>query len=74
MRFLSGLVFGVILTVLTAYMIDERAAPGEPRMVDWQIVGRHVAEAQVQIRDDWDRLVTSLERTKSEPTKADSAT
>jgi hypothetical protein len=74
MRFLSGLVFGVILTVLTAYMVDERAGPGEARMVDWQIVGRHVDEAKVQIREGWDKLVASLDRTRSEPSKVDSAT
>ncbi|MFO1151763.1 MAG: hypothetical protein U1E62_25590 [Alsobacter sp.] len=74
MRFLSGLIFGVILTVLTAYMVDERAAPGQARMVDWQIVSHHVEEAKVQIRDGWDRLVATLDRTRSEPSKGDSAT
>jgi hypothetical protein len=74
MRMLTGLILGVFLTVATAWWVDQHAAPGEPRMVDWQVVGRHVDEAKVQLRDGWDKLTASLDRNRSEHARTDSPT
>jgi hypothetical protein len=74
MRTLTGLVLGVILTVATAWWVDQHAAPGEPRMVDWQVVGRHVDEAKVQIREGWDRLTASVDRNRGTPSHDGSPT
>lgn len=74
MRTLTGFLLGVLLTVGVAYWVDMRAAPGEPRMVDWQVVSRHVQEAKVRIGEEWARLTAGLERNRTEPGKAESAT
>jgi hypothetical protein len=65
MRTLSGLILGAVLTVGTAWWVDSRAAPGEPRMVDWQVVGQRVQDAQVRLRDGWNSLTARLDRDRS---------
>jgi hypothetical protein len=74
MRTLTGFLLGVLMTVGVAYWLDARAAPGEPRMVDWQVVSRHVESAKVRIGEEWDRLTAGLERNKPGPVKTESAT
>ncbi len=68
-----GFLFGVLLTVGVAYWADLQAAPGEPRMVDWQVASRRVQEAKVRIGEEWARLTAGIERNRSEP-KRESAT
>ncbi len=74
MRTLTGFLFGVLLTVGVAYWVDARATPGEPRMVDWQVVSRHVQDAKVRIGEEWARLTAGLERNRTEPTRTESPT
>ncbi|ACK51415.1 conserved hypothetical protein [Methylocella silvestris BL2] len=62
MRFLLGLVVGVLLTVGAAYMFDstrkaEGADAATPRqMVNWDVVQAELKTLSAQIGDGWSRL------------------
>ncbi|MGV1013819.1 MAG: hypothetical protein ACOYB4_02495 [Methyloceanibacter sp.] len=62
MKFLLGMIFGVLLTVLISYVVDSRAGGAEQRpMVNWDVVGERLgtftADAKV-IWDDFTREIT----------------
>ena len=62
MRFLFGIIVGVLLTVGFAYLHDSAAAGPQDasgtqaRMVNWDVVNRNVAALSQGVRHDWDRL------------------
>lgn len=74
MRMLMGLIVGVVLTVGTAWWADQGAGPGEPRMVNWDIVAQRTHEARVRLQDGWNHLASSFDRTPKEPAKGEGAT
>ncbi|PNG25355.1 hypothetical protein [Methylocella silvestris] len=62
MRFLLGLVVGVLLTVGAAYMFDSTRRPEgadaatQRQMVNWDVVQAELKTLSVQIGDGWSRL------------------
>jgi uncharacterized ferredoxin-like protein len=66
MRFLLGIVVGAALTILTAYVVDNRAAvvgvetaTTTQKMVNWDIVSRNWQQFSDRVRGEWRRLTTS---------------
>jgi hypothetical protein len=63
MRFIAGLIVGVILTIGTAYIVDSmRAAPGPDdkggsQMVNWGVVSDNLRGLSSSAQDAWARLV-----------------
>lgn len=65
MRFLLGIIVGAALTILTAYVIDNRAtvvgidAPNTQKMVNWDTVSQNWQQFSDRVRGEWRRLTTS---------------
>ncbi len=66
MRFLLGIIVGAALTVLTAYVVDNRAAvvgvettTTTHKMVNWDIVSQNWQQFSDRVRGEWRRLTTS---------------
>jgi hypothetical protein len=66
MRFLLGIVVGAALTILTAYVVDNRAAvvgvdapATTQKMVNWDLVSRNWQQFSDRVRGEWRRLTTS---------------
>jgi len=65
MRFLLGIIVGAALTILTAYVIDNRAtvvgvdAPSTQKMVNWDTVSQNWQQFSDRVRGEWRRLTTS---------------
>lgn len=65
MRFLLGIIVGAALTVLTAYVIDNRAtvvgvdAPTTQKMVNWDTVSQNWQQFSDRVRGEWRKLTTS---------------
>ena len=64
MRFLSGLIFGVLITIGAAYVHDSMVAsamagpdPSGFRMVNWDVVSHGFNRLATDLRDDFDRLI-----------------
>ncbi len=62
MRFLLGMIFGILLTVLVIYVANSRSATVEQRrMVNWDVVGQRLdtltADAQ-SVWNDFTREIT----------------
>ena len=61
MRFVSGIVMGVILTIGVAYIVDAmHSAPGtdavaSPKMVNWTVVDANMRGLSTDIQDGWTR-------------------
>lgn len=63
MRFLSGLILGVLITIGAAYVHDSMTAsamtgpdPAGVRMVNWEVVSHSFNRLASNLREDWDRL------------------
>jgi hypothetical protein len=61
MRFLSGMIFGALLTVAAVYIADSMAGDGasstEPRrMVNWDVAGDRFHALVVAAREEWAKL------------------
>ena len=55
MRFLSGVLFGILLTVFVAYISDSRSSGTEPRrMVNWDVVGEKLGDLTSDAKVMWD--------------------
>jgi hypothetical protein len=66
MRFLLGIIVGAALTVLTAYVVDNRAAvvgaentTMTRQMVNWDIVSQNWTQFSDRVRGEWRKLTTS---------------
>ena len=62
MRFVLGLILGVALTVVAAFVMDQREKSVEKRVVNWDVVGEKagtVTEDAQQIWDDFTRVSTA---------------
>ena len=67
MRFISGLIVGVILTIGSAYVIDAmHGAPGAdgvaPQMVNWTVVNANLRGLSTDVQNGWDRLVSTTKQ------------
>jgi hypothetical protein len=62
MRFISGIIIGIVLTIGTAYVHDMLFAPASATsnaarpMVNWDAVGAAAHKAVEKARMQWDRL------------------
>jgi len=58
MRVIFGMILGAALTISAAYVVDTSKAAGaaEPRMVNWEVVGRNVDTLTTMIKQGWSRL------------------
>jgi hypothetical protein len=62
MRFLLGMIVGCALTIVTAYVIDNRAnlvgaeTATTQRMVNWDIVSENWQQFSDRMRGEWRRL------------------
>ncbi len=66
MRFLSGLIIGIALTVMAAYVNDTMSTPApnsetqtinERRpLVNWDVAAQKWEALKTRTRDDWNRL------------------
>lgn len=66
MRFLLGIIVGATLTILTAYVVDNRAAvigvestATTQKMVNWDIVSQNWQQFSDRVRGEWRKLTTS---------------
>ncbi len=66
MRFLLGIIVGAALTILTAYVLDNRAAYAgaettttHRQMVNWDIVSQNWQQFSDRVRGEWRKLTTS---------------
>ena len=62
MRFVTGIIVGMILTVGVAYVTDSmHTAPGPdaPRMVNWGVVSDNLKGLSIDVQAGWDHLVGS---------------
>lgn len=63
MRFVAGIIIGVLLTIGAAYVIDSvHTAPGPDGrqargMINWDVVNTNMAEASTSVQDAWANLV-----------------
>lgn len=61
MRFLLGLIVGIALTIVAAFVMDQREKVVEKRVVNWDVVGEKVGtatEGAQQVWDDFTREIT----------------
>ena len=65
MRFITGILLGIVLTVGTAYVVDAmHSAPGAdakpaPQMVNWTVVNDNLRGLSSDVQGGWDRLVST---------------
>jgi hypothetical protein len=63
MRFITGLLVGIVMTIGAAYVADAmHAAPGDGaggtrRMVNWEVVSDNLGDLSSDVRSAWARLV-----------------
>jgi hypothetical protein len=55
MRFISGVIIGVALTIGGAYVHDITATESKP-FVNWDSVGTSTRAAALVVREKWDQL------------------
>jgi len=57
MRFIFGIIVGCALTIAGAYIADAIAASTPTdRMVNWEVVAKHVQSATALAREGWKRI------------------
>ena len=61
MRFLSGIIVGILLTIGSAYLFDmsrggEGPAGAERRIVNWDVVQAQLKILSSNIQDGWSRI------------------
>jgi len=54
MRFILGIIVGCAITVGVAYVTDATSAEG--KMVNWEVVSKHVATLTALARDGWKKI------------------
>ncbi len=61
MRFLLGVIVGVLLTVGVAYVADSRADPLQGgRMVNWTVVGEKLNELTADLQTVWENFTRQI--------------
>mgnify|MGYP001813269631 CR=1 FL=1 len=60
MRFLLGLILGVALTVVAAFVMDQREQQVEKRVVNWDVVNEKVGAATKDAQEVWSDFTSEL--------------
>jgi hypothetical protein len=60
MRFLLGLILGVALTVVAAFVMDQREKSVEKRVVNWDVVGEKAGTATKDAQQIWDDFTREI--------------
>ena len=61
MRFLLGMIFGILLTVLVVYVADSRSATVEQRrMVNWDVVGQRLDTLTADAQSVWNDFTREM--------------
>jgi hypothetical protein len=61
MRFLSGVLFGILLTLLVAYISDSRSGEADQRrMVNWDVVGEKLGTLTGDAKVVWDDFTREI--------------
>ena len=60
MRFLVGLIFGATLTVVAAFVMDQREQQVEKRVVNWDVVNEKVGAATKDAQEVWSDFTSEL--------------
>jgi len=62
MRFITGLIVGIILTIGVAYIVDASApdtAGVRQTMVNWSVVDQNFAAIRERVSTEWSKLTRS---------------
>jgi hypothetical protein len=61
MRFLSGVLFGILLTVMVTYISDSRSGEADQRrMVNWDVVGEKLGTLTGDAKVVWDDFTREI--------------
>jgi hypothetical protein len=71
MRFILGMIFGSLLTILGVYIADSRSggastSPGAPvaetprPMVNWDVVGENIDALTAEAQEAWDNFTRQM--------------
>jgi hypothetical protein len=66
MRFLSGFLCGVLLTILIAFVVDSLSLPGQ-RMVNWEKVTARFVTVQEEVREEVHEATRPERTDRAEP-------
>ena len=78
MRFISGLIVGILLTFGVAYVFDTmHGAPGPDgkearRLVNWDVAGDDMRSLSTSVQDLWTKLVGETKRLNKQVDKQNS--
>ena len=56
MRFFSGVITGVVLAVLAAFIADTSATAENPKIVNWDVAGERMSKSLDVIREEIHQL------------------
>ena len=60
MRFLLGFILGVALTIVAAFVMDQREQQVEKRVVNWDVVNEKVGAATKDAQEVWSDFTSEL--------------
>ena len=60
MRFLFGFILGVALTIVAAFVMDQREQRVEKRVVNWDVVNEKVGAATKDAQEVWSDFTSEL--------------
>ncbi|ODR94435.1 hypothetical protein AUC70_07150 [Methyloceanibacter stevinii] len=60
MRFLFGFILGVALTVVAAFVMDQREQQVEKRVVNWDVVNEKVGAATKDAQEVWSDFTSEM--------------
>ena len=60
MRFLLGFILGVALTVVAAFVMDQREQQVEKRVVNWDVVNEKVGAATKDAQEVWSDFTSEM--------------
>jgi FMN-dependent NADH-azoreductase len=60
MRFLLGFIMGAALTVMAAFVMDQREQQVEKRVVNWDVVNEKVGAATKDAQEVWSDFTSEL--------------
>jgi len=60
MRFLLGFIMGAALTVMAAFVMDQREQQVEKRVVNWDVVNEKVGSATKDAQEVWSDFTSEL--------------
>ncbi|MEM7398045.1 MAG: hypothetical protein AAGF48_05900 [Pseudomonadota bacterium] len=60
MRFIFGFLVGVAVTVVAAYVMDQREQQAEKRVVNWDVVNEKVGTATKDAQQVWNDFTREI--------------